>query len=725
VAKNNLLLGNGQALVGPTEWPTVGRPKPDVYSLAESRERLHPQLELFDSQARNVPAAAAPRGEVVGKILVHPEYLAKSHFPAKVLRSVGLRVVGTRSRSVQPRRRNRKTNPDDPMLTAELLVAGTHQQFHRLDAELMGGHSTAMLRDLSRIEEIGFMAPEDRIRSLRPVAGVGAWVYLEAVLHADELDDDIVAAFAMWAQECGGRADVGRAMAIDSLTFLPVHVPQISVNDLARFSHLRVIRSVVPLRHHESSLRGTRPLVPLRIPADPPVAPDIRVAVFDGGLAAPAIAAHATERMWPETTVTSDDFLEHGALVTSAVLYGPVDSTAKVLPRPYAHVDHYRIATPHDETDPEMFDAVRRICEVLDEGRHQFANISLAPSIPVEDDDVHLWTSALEKRLASGRVLLTVAAGNDGDLAYPGSRVQVPSDLVNAVAVGASSAPGGLVSRWAKSSIGPGRSPGLIKPDGIAWGSAVPLYDPRSGHIVAMEGTSVAAPLALRTAVGAAALANGVSSVMSRALLVHTAERSKGSSQAEIGHGRFCHDPLDLITCGNREAMVVYEGRLEPGRPVGARLPWPDGAVFGRLRIRATLVFHTPVDLAHPLNYTKAGIEARLRRSPGGKTVSFFSRSKVFENTEQQMRADAHKWETVVSKEIGVNADTLSDPVLELVYRARDEGLPVNNATLEPLPYVLVVTVVANAEPEFYDRVRQRYPVLIPMQLRVGVQLPT
>lgn len=89
------------------------------------------------------------------------------------------------------------------------------------------------------------------------------------------------------------------------------------------------------------------------------------------------------------------------------------------------------------------------------------------------------------------------------------------------------------------------------------------------------------------------------------------------------------------------------------------------------------------------------------------------------------MRADAHKWETVVSKEIGARADTLDNPMLELVYRARDEGMSVSNATLDPLPYVRVITVSANAEPDYYDRVRQRYPVLVPVQLRVGFELST
>lgn len=721
MGKNNLLLGNGQALVSATEWVTAGRTKRDVYSIEEARAHLHPQLELFARSAVSVPSGASPRGEVVGKVLVHPEYLAKSHFPARALREAGLRIVGTRSKEIQPRRRLRKTNPDDPMLTAEIMVAGSLNQFGQLDALLMRSGQVGIRRDFSRMEEISFMSPGDRIRRMVPLSDGS--VLLEAVLHADGLDDDIVTAFAMWAEQCGGRVDLRKTINVDSLTFVPVWLSLNDVPRLAQFSHVRVLRSASALRSLNGALRGSLGTV---FQVDPlvPISQDIRVAIFDGGLDAKGIDDCASEHLWPETTKTSADFIDHGAMVTSAVLFGPVADGQESLPRPYTHVDHFRIATPHDEKDPEMFDAVARICQVLDRGEHDYANISLAPADPLSDDDVHLWTSVLEKRLASRKMLLTVATGNDGHLPFPNSRIQVPSDLVNAVAVGASTSADGALVRWNQSCIGPGRSPGLIKPDGVAWGDAVPLFNPRDGHVYEAKGTSFAAPLALRTAVGAAAMADGISPGMARALLIHHTERPRGSSRDETGHGRFSLDAFDLITCGDKEASVTYEGELTPGRPIGARLPWPEDPVLGSVRIRATLLFYTPVDVAHPINYTRSGIEARLRRSPGGDTVSFFSKAKLFANSEQQLRADAHKWETVLSKEIGAQAVTLNDPMLELVYRAREEGMAVNNAKLEPLHYVLVVTVSANGEPDFYDRVRRRYPVLMPVRLRMGVSLP-
>ena len=722
MSKNNLLLGNGQALVGATNWPTPPAEKASVYSIDESRQRLHPQLQQFLEQGKAVPKGAAPRGEMVGRVVVHPEYIAKSYFPTSVLRDAGLRHVGTRGISIHPERRNRKKREDEPMYTAEMLVAGTLDDFAQFDKLLMQSRAVGVQNAMTRIEQIQLMQPVDRLRRIKAMPD--GTVLLEAVLHASAEDSDIITEFEKWARSCDGDADMGRRVVLDSVTFIPVRIAMSGVENLAKFTHVRVLRSMAPMRSHDGALRGLSVLNPIWMPGGGAIAPDIRAAVFDGGMDAPAISAWAPEHTWSETTVTTDGYLDHGAAVTSALLFGPVMAPNVPLPTPFASVDHFRVATSHDATDPEMFDALRRICEVIDRGQHEYINISLAPRDIVYDDDVHLWTSVLEKRLCDGRILATVAVGNDGAKPFPASRVQVPADLVNALAVGSCTGRDGEVKRAAHSSIGPGRSPGLIKPDGLAWGENVPLFDPRSQGLVLANGSSMAAPLALRTCLGAAAMADGISPRVARALLLHNTDRSAQADKSEVGFGRFASDPLDIISCNDHEAMVVYEGVLQPSTPVGAMLPWPTGSVAGKVHIRATLIFYTEVDVAHPMNYTRAGIETRLRRTPGGKTVTFFSKAGLYSGTEQEMRTDAHKWETVLSREIGAYADTLQDPTLELIFRAREEGGSVPKEKVKPLPYVLVVTVSAPSEPQYYNRVRQRHPVLTPLRLRAGISLP-
>src|SRR3546814_12403960 len=92
--------------------------------------------------------------------------------------------------------------------------------------------------------------------------------------------------------------------------------------------------------------------------------------------------------------------------------------------------------------------------------------------MPMDDDEVHPWTALIDKHLATGKTFATIAVGNDGDKAWPECRVQPPSDMVNAIAVGACDTTSDAWQRAPYSSHGPGRSPGLIKPDGVAFGGS-------------------------------------------------------------------------------------------------------------------------------------------------------------------------------------------------------------------------------------------------------------
>lgn len=64
--------------------------------------------------------------------------------------------------------------------------------------------------------------------------------------------------------------------------------------------------------------------------------------------------------------------LMHGSEVTSAFLFGR-RRMAKSLHQPYMGVDHYRVLAPSSGSDPDLFDVLLRIKEVLEVGNHRFA----------------------------------------------------------------------------------------------------------------------------------------------------------------------------------------------------------------------------------------------------------------------------------------------------------------------------------------------------------------
>ena len=115
-----------------------------------------------------------------------------------------------------------------------------------------------------------------------------------------------------------------------------------------------------------------------------------------------------------------------------------------------------------------------RILDYFDAEGHKYhlVNLSIGPNTPYDDGDVTLWTSALDERFASGEWVVTVAAGNDGeaDATLLLNRIQPPGDGVNVLTVGASDSVKNPWKREPYSCVGPGRTPGFVKPDGLSFG---------------------------------------------------------------------------------------------------------------------------------------------------------------------------------------------------------------------------------------------------------------
>jgi len=401
-------------------------------------------------------------------------------------------------------------------------------------------------------------------------------------------------------------------------------------------------------------------------------------------------------------------------------------------------VDHYRVLDETSGRDEDLYDVLRRIREVLQAREHQFVNLSVGPEIPIEDDDVHAWTAVLDEHLSSGDVLATVAVGNGGerDETLGFNRVQVPADCVNALSVGAADTSTDGWRRASYSSVGPGRSPGVVKPDVLAFGGShrEPFWviDPtqrmRTTHVA---GTSFAAPTALRMALGIRAHFGGLLSPLAiKALLVHCADESDGVPRREVGWGRLSQRLDDLVVCPEGMARVVYQGEMTPGQYLRARIPVPEEPIKGNVIIRATFCYATHIDPDHPGNYTRSGLDVVFRphdekfdesseNSMNAVSDSFFQ-LKDFSN-ERELRRDAHKWETTLHREKTKRGTSLSNPVFDIHYNAREGGGPTRSR--DRIRYALVITLTAKHMKDLYNRLMQRYPTQLRPLLPV-VQIP-
>jgi len=426
-----------------------------------------------------------------------------------------------------------------------------------------------------------------------------------------------------------------------------------------------------------------------------------------------------------------EEYTNHGFAVTSSLLFGSLapGSTPSL---PYAKVDHYRVLDADTQNEPEesLYPVLKRIVAILERDTYDFVNFSIGPSVPIDDDDIHPWTAKIDPLLAGGKTLAAVAVGNGGtwDAASRLNRIQPPSDCVNALSVGASDHSG----RRAKySSVGHGRSPGIVKPDGVVFGgtASVPFWviDPaNTGLSASISGTSFAAPSALRAAIGVRAHLGPIMQPLAlKALLIHNAALN-GQEMSDVGWGHLCTDIDKLITCVAGSATVIYQDELDPKKFLRAAIPMPEHPIDGLVTITATICIATKTDPEHPLTYTRSGLQIFFRKdrqdiAPGKtnpKPSPFFKTGTGM--SESLIRSDAHQWETVRHESRRMRGRDLKNPCFDIHFNPREEG---HDTAGENIPYAMVVTVSAPKIKNLFDLIFNRYRFQL-AELRPQLKLP-
>jgi hypothetical protein len=530
--------------------------------------------------------------------------------------------------------------------------------------------------------------------------------------------------FREYLDELGVQQDLERRFSAGGLCFVELEAPVELADQIATFTPVRALRQMPTLRVLRPTFRSSRvSMEDTVLPAKAPIDPKIRAAIFDGGIP----KGHQLTR-WakviepPGIGKTIPDFQNHGVGVTSAFLFGHIDP-AKPLGRPYAAVDHYRVLDTAPGQNPhELYEVLGRIDQVLVDKHYDLVNLSIGPRLPVEDDDVHAWTAVIDDRLSKGTTLATIAVGNDGDSSANDklNRIQVPADCVNAIAVGACDNPESPWQRCTYSSVGPGRSPGLVKPDFLEFGGClkrpfIVVSGSAAGGLEATEGTSFSSPSVLRLAAGVRAhFGDNLSMLAIRALLIHTAEGSDFVCE-DVGRGRVARSVQDIVLCDDDTIRVVYQGEIAPARYIRAPIPVPSVTIPGKVTITATLCYPTGVDPHHPGNYTRAGLEPTFRPhdQKRGNPKQVYADSKTFFGKtqgglmEDELRRDAWKWENCLHTSVTLMGKSLRNPVLDIHYNARLGGK--NFAPKEKLPYALVISVHAKQLSDLYDRIIRKY----------------
>ena len=727
MAQKNFLLGKGERLTAEISMKSGGGPKQAPYTFTEARGRLAPMVANTAAKIDNLPPEACPEDQAVISLTLNPEYIAKSYFPSELLHDVGIEVIGSRPRRTTPQKRSRGREPVETV-TTELFAKGRRSTIRAWSETLPHWHAhRRSANDLISIEQITAPVPSDKIKGHLPELGR---IALETVLHASELEAHtyMLQAFASYLDWCGIEAEFGRRFFAKGLCFLEMDAPVERAHEIVAFTGVRALRKMPDLRVLRPIVRSEGiPVTAAQLPDETPVSDDVRVAIFDGGvpddhLLTQWVVPREAQGMKPVT----DELLFHGVGVTSAALFGHIDPRAP-LPRPYTFIDHHRVLDDAPGQDPhELYEVLDRIESILSSHEYDFISLSLGPRLPIQDDDVHAWTAVLDDRLSRVSSLAMIAVGNDGegDALLGLDRVQVPSDCVNALAVGACDTPGKDWKRASYSSKGPGRSPGLVKPDLVDFGGDISrpfvVVAPDSQPILTTTGgTSFATPSVMRLASGVRAhFGPNLDHLAIRALLVHTCEEGEYDHK-EIGWGRVARNLNDIVLCDDDTVRVVYQGEISPAKYMRAAIPVPSGSLQGYVSIKATICYKSQTDPHHPGNYTRAGLEVSFRPHDDKfsrdnqihpNSARFFG-SFLPGAAEEELRRDAWKWENCLHAEVRKRGSSLQNPCFYIHYNARLEGR--NFAPAERLKYAMIVTVQAKSVLDLYNQVVRQYATRI------------
>ena len=735
MARQNFLLGKGERLTDDISIRMGGGPKQPPYTFAESRSRLAPMVVDTVSSIDKLPPKACPGDQAVISLTLNPEYIAKSYFPSELLHSVGVDVVGSRPRTITPKKRSRSRKAVETV-TTELFAKGPRSAIRDWSESLpyWNAHYPGA-SEIITIEEISAPVPREKIKGYLPESGRAT---LETVLHANELEAQTLEAFSKYLISCHIEATFGRKFFAKGLCFLEIDAPVERADEIAAFTGVRALREMPELRVLRPIVRSESiPPVAFHFPTEAPLSDDVSVAIFDGGVPDQhPLTQWVVPHEEPGMKAATDEFLSHGVGVTSAALFGHIDPSVP-LPRPYAYIDHHRVLDDAPGQDPhELYEVLDRIENIISIYDYDFISLSLGPRLPIQDDDVHAWTAVLDDRLSRISSLAMIAVGNDGesDTILGLDRVQVPSDCVNALAVGACDTPGGNWKRALYSSKGPGRSPGLIKPDFVDFGGVlgrpfVVVASDLNPTLTTTGGTSYATPSVMRLATGVRAhFGDKIDHLAIRALLVHTCEEAE-QEKTEIGWGRVARKLNDVVLCEDDTVRIVYQGEISPSKYIRAAIPIPNEPIQGIVSIKATICYKSQTDPHHPGNYTRAGLEATFRphdnkfsrkRQVHPNSARFFG-SALPGATEDELRRDAWKWENCLHATVRKRGSSLQNPCFDIHYNARLEGR--NFAPNEKLKYAMVITVQAKMASDLYNQIVRQFGTLIE-PLRPILEIP-
>lgn len=747
------ILAHGERYIDRVEKHQGAGPKTYPREYREAKSRVISDLDVLSEDLRENPKMFMP--EKVICIRMEPKFEAKSYSPDPVVYAVRdkMEIIGGRKYTYDIKGNEEKK--------AKLYYVRTRAEgIDELKTILSTGVKDSQARwqhSIQSIRTIDLMNAKEKIMGFDDDWREG---FVEFVLHPLGKDNtrETVAHFLLLSGLKEENVSVREYEG--GLTFIGARTSRDNIDAVADFNPLR---SVHPIYDYDDDV--------LRIiSADGPKPPvnktpgKIVVGVFDSGVdtTLPYFSGYVDNT---DLVANARKNYSHGSFVTGALLYGNMrgKDSASVLNSPDAFVKMFRVI-PEDRTsysnNPEgklgLYETIDHIEQTVRmHPEIKLYNLSIGPHMPIIDDEINRFTYALDKLTFDvgkdgENPLFTIACGNDGEKTF--NRIQPPSDMVNGLGIGAYTFNSlNEVSRAKYSCIGPGREGAKVKPDVLEFGGSTeyPFISTaaEAGKIVALAGTSFAAPLAMHKIAGLMAESDEISPHLARTILIQNAVLPKGTVRNdEEGYGYSIKEPGEMLKCDSNIVTILYEGELEPS--MTAKLPIYSPGINmskGNVLITWTITAVVNPDINDVDSYTCSGIEdtfypnskkftyrkkgkksehineleedsqKRIKKlSDEGYTCSLLPDSKPAKTYrgENELRNNDLKWDTVIKKTITMRSKSLYMPFLTIHAMSR-------NGNTDPVHYFMAVTIEAlGYNGSLYDEILRTYPQLEQIRMR-------
>ncbi|MDR0356203.1 MAG: S8 family peptidase, partial [Deltaproteobacteria bacterium] len=485
-------------------------------NLDEALAFLAEKFREVAAEIKALPAESFPDDFAVVELILQPGRLNADNYPRHFFQGLNLTVLSSRYvkrrlRHLQGQSPEQPERPESSRDCLALHLAGRKSDLAEAARKIAHLEPKAFSQ-MAFLEGVLLPSPEQKVKA----CGVSAADCFETVLSLLPGRDDSFpcSQFRQYAESLGFQVLDHHREIVKNTAFIPVRGPRAALVKLAEFAFVRQILDVPKMRPFRpfNPLRSLQPesasaarpdesepevppaqtspekppaagaaTAPFSLPPLPENLPDLGVAILDGGLP-PEHPLDKALKAYVKVNPEADDdpgSPEHGLAVTSAFLCGSLPRQGQAQ-CPYSKVTAVRVldAESADDAVDTFYKTLRNVKKTLETGKYKFVNLSLGPDVVVQDEHIHVWTSVIDEQAYRKGLFVTVAAGNNGLSRLDGvspermlsARIQVPSDAVNVLSVGALDRQSDDWRRSYFSAIGPGRKPTVMKPDLVSFG---------------------------------------------------------------------------------------------------------------------------------------------------------------------------------------------------------------------------------------------------------------